>query len=79
MINGDALVNSIFEAARKESGTAEDRRIAIVRAGLIAQAYCGSPLVEDVFGPNTAELLNLLQHDKDNDGSSGSSWDAAAH
>jgi hypothetical protein len=32
----DSLVNAIFEAVKNESASPEERRLAVVRAGLIA-------------------------------------------
>lgn len=48
----DPLVSVIFQAMKKEKATPNDRRLAIVRAGLIAQMYADdSKLTEKIFGP----------------------------
>jgi hypothetical protein len=50
-MNQDRLTTVIFEAVKREPATAEERRRAIVRAGLIAQAYiCELELTNAVLG-----------------------------
>jgi hypothetical protein len=68
----DSLVNKILEAARSESATPHDRHQALIRAGLIAQAYIGadSGLIEQVFG-STADLV-LKDNGVNDDGSHSS-------
>ncbi len=74
-IGNDRVVAAIFEAVACIDVSPEQRRIAVVRAGLIAQAYQGDSLAEDVFGSSSDEFhnnddLNLRR---------GSSADASAH
>jgi hypothetical protein len=46
----DKLVVAIFEAIRREQATPEERRVALVRAGVIAGTYfLGDGLSESVF------------------------------
>jgi hypothetical protein len=67
----DAEVKLIFEAAQKAISHPEDRRAAIIRAGLVAQAYIGlsNPLLTEVFGSefngagqNHSDLDGVLSH-----------------
>lgn len=39
MFHNDALVEAILEAINQQPCTAEEKRVAVARAGLIAQAY----------------------------------------
>jgi hypothetical protein len=48
----DRLVDAILNAVRGEQGSPEERRSAVVRAGVIAQAYQGDLLVNDLFSFN---------------------------
>jgi hypothetical protein len=49
-MKGDILVNTIFDAIRKTEASPDERRIAVIRAGLIAQTYAeGDTLTEQVF------------------------------
>lgn len=70
--NRDRAVEAIFELMRQQPADPEANRQAIVRAGLIAQAYCGASheLLEGVFGSATE---NMLQKDIDDlrDGAHG--------
>lgn len=63
--NGDKLVESLFAAVRRSDATPEERRLALVRAGLIAQAYNFSEpeLMESIFGLSSSSLA--LQYDGD--------------
>ncbi len=69
-MDGDKLVTAILHAARKEPASAEERRQALARVGLIAQSYCGSTsLIETVFGSLPDDVL---KHDVDQRLASGS-------
>jgi hypothetical protein len=57
----DPLVNAIFAAINRRQGTPEERRMALVRAGIIAQAYQGDSLVDSVFASAGDDAL----HDND--------------
>lgn len=47
----DKLVVAVFEAIRREEATPEERRVALVRAGVIAGTYfVGDGLSDTVFG-----------------------------
>jgi len=52
MIQKDVLVNAIFDAVSKMDASPDDRRLAIIRASQIAQAYNGEceSLIASVFG-----------------------------
>jgi len=67
----DRVVEAILALVRKEPADPELNRQAIVRAGLIAQAYsgCDPDLLRDVFGSGSH---NVLQHDNDDDTSAAS-------
>jgi hypothetical protein len=51
----DTLVKKIIETAKKEAPDAYTFQAALVRAGLIAQAYVGAEkeLMEEAFGANS--------------------------
>ena len=59
-MTNDKLVKAVFEALKQETASPEDRRIAICRAGQIAQAYMGAndELLESVFGLGPNRLLD---------------------
>jgi hypothetical protein len=62
----DALVTKIIDAARKEAPTAHDCQQALIRAGLIAQAYVGadSEVMGQVFGLSSEFVLqDNVNHD----------------
>lgn len=65
MISNDHLVSKIFDAVNKVSVSREEKRRAIIRAGLIAQAYnvADEATLESVFGP----LAIDLDEDKNSD------------
>jgi hypothetical protein len=51
MIIGDRLLASIFDAIKKEKASPADRRMAVVRAGLVAQMYADDhSLTDNIFG-----------------------------
>ncbi len=54
----DPLVSAIFAAINREQGSPEERRMACVRAGVIAQAYQGDLLVDTLFASTPDSLLH---------------------
>ena len=50
------LVDMVFTAIRKADATPQQRKSAVIRAGLIAQAYNDSDCIEEVFSPLPAGL-----------------------
>jgi hypothetical protein len=54
----DALVNAILAAVNREQASPEERRMAIVRAGIIAQSYQGDSLVDVVFASTSSGLFH---------------------
>jgi hypothetical protein len=54
----DVLVEAIFEAVSRIEASPEGRRLAVVRAGVIAQAYQGDALTEEVFGSCADQVLH---------------------
>jgi hypothetical protein len=49
-LESDRLVAAIFDAIAREQASPEERRMAVVRAGAIAQLYMGDVLTEMIFG-----------------------------
>jgi hypothetical protein len=58
----DQMVEAIFDSVRRKQGSPEERRSAIVRAGVIAQAYQGELLVDALF---SFEGDGALHHNND--------------
>lgn len=65
MFHNDALVEAILKAINQQPGTAEEKRVAVARAGLIAQAY-------------QFRASSLFEQDRDVNHSLGMSNDSAA-
>jgi hypothetical protein len=59
MLQQDELVLAIFEAMKHAEATPHQRKGAIIRAGMIAQAYNDTgELIEKVFGSSSRQGLN---------------------
>jgi hypothetical protein len=70
----DSLVQKIFEAAKRESASAAECRMALTRAGQIAQAYAyaDSDLLGSVFGSTLVSGVNdVLENDRNEDATRG--------
>jgi hypothetical protein len=52
------LVDVVFSAIRKADATPQQRKSAVIRAGLIAQAYNDSDCIEEIFSPLPESLNN---------------------
>jgi hypothetical protein len=52
------LVNLIFDATRKAEATPQQRKSAVIRAGLVAQAYNDSDCIEEMFSSLTDGFNN---------------------
>jgi hypothetical protein len=75
-LQDDKLLCVILDSIRREQASPEERRLALVRAGLIAQAY--GPLdsiTEAVFG----SLTDKFENNDELSLSGGSRSDKAAH
>ena len=51
-------MRAIFAAVNREQASPEERRLALVRAGVVASAYQGDSLVDTVFASASDSFLH---------------------